>query len=89
MTDPLEALLVQKEGAMDERQLRRLRNGLEETIDDFLDTEINRGGQFPYFGDDTTRLMADAAICVLEAVLEAQLVLVREGWLDGEAAGVT
>jgi hypothetical protein len=75
---------------MDEQLKRRLRNGLMEVIGNYLQTEIDAGPtyQFPYFGDNTDRLMADAAVCILEAVYDVERTLVQEGMLDAEDVGI-
>ena len=88
MTDPLETLLVRStiRGTL----IDYLTETLNEAINDWLCGEIESAAwpvqDFPYMGQNTTRLMAKAALAVLNGIYDAEMELVREGMLDAKLA---
>ena len=52
---------------------------LEAKIQEWADTESEEGNLDLYWGNDTTRLMARAAACVVEACIESQREKERNG----------
>ncbi len=69
---------------MNQKLMQRMENELTEILDSYVSTVIEQEplDATPHFGDETTRLMACAAISVLSAVKEAQDFLMSEGYLD-------
>ena len=59
-------------------------DGIEAAIGKVGDHYMSEEGRaiFPFYGDNTTRLMAQAAITVLQAIADTQDLLKEDGLLD-------
>jgi len=84
----MEKLLINN--TMDPDLVDHLCRLLTEAIDGVISAEIERDDwgieSWPYFGNSTFRLMAEAGVGVLNGIYEAERVLVQEGWLDARGA---
>jgi len=58
------------------------RQQLENAIDNFLDEETLTDNPFGWVGENTVKLMADAAFSVLMASKDVQDYLIKEGHLN-------
>lgn len=88
--DELEKLLILS--TMEPELVSRLESELDAVIDEWLSARIQDADfppeAWPYLGRNTSRLMAQAAVAVLNAVYNAEVELVREGWLDARGPGL-
>lgn len=64
----------------------KLANVIDECLSDDIELGLSPTQAYPYFGNSTGFHMAMAAIAVFDGIYDAELELVKEGWLDADGA---